>query len=494
MADLNIQPVATQIRPVQPMSLADMVAMARGVQAYQQEQQVNPLLLQLRQQEARTGQIALGLEEQKNIERQGLQKFFANPENFQTDGRIDINKINAAVPRIAPLTGAEVTRTYSDLSKAQSQAIEAKQNLTQGQLARFGGAAFVLGRSDTKTHEAYNKAFDDVASFYPDDPNVKKLADAYKVILGKVPASMLPDAAVKGAQTLLPPATLQEAFRPTVTATAEGRTLTMQPQPGVTPPSVTVGTAGGLQPAAAPSPAGPARQVAPGMSLPYPVRSAAQPFMYEPNEQEDQKTGITYRSNLQDAQSSLISSKRNTEEVVKQAKKIEGQIFNKEGGLLAQAEQKARLAIGSAEYDMLAKDLANMALSNAKALGSLGTTVAGLNMQEVANGTIKVPPGVLVNIARRVQADQLNIDMQARGAQQFSSRFGDNNLRMFRDTWARNGESKIFEAMTLMNEISDVEKLNKELKRLFPNPKEYETFGKKYRNIKSLTETGVTKE
>lgn len=51
MADFNVQPIATQIRPVQPMSLADMVNLARGVQAYQQAQQMNPVELQTAQQQ-----------------------------------------------------------------------------------------------------------------------------------------------------------------------------------------------------------------------------------------------------------------------------------------------------------------------------------------------------------------------------------------------------------------------------------------------------------
>ena len=51
MADFNIQPVATQIRPVQGASLADMVNIARGAQAYQQAQQINPVELQTAQQQ-----------------------------------------------------------------------------------------------------------------------------------------------------------------------------------------------------------------------------------------------------------------------------------------------------------------------------------------------------------------------------------------------------------------------------------------------------------
>ena len=51
MADFNIQPVAGQIRPVQGASLADMVNIARGAQAYQQAQQINPVELQTAQQQ-----------------------------------------------------------------------------------------------------------------------------------------------------------------------------------------------------------------------------------------------------------------------------------------------------------------------------------------------------------------------------------------------------------------------------------------------------------
>jgi len=44
MADFS--PVASQIKPPQPMSLADMVNLAGGIQSYQQAQQINPLAVQ----------------------------------------------------------------------------------------------------------------------------------------------------------------------------------------------------------------------------------------------------------------------------------------------------------------------------------------------------------------------------------------------------------------------------------------------------------------
>ena len=57
MADLRIEPVGAQIQPVQPMSLAQMVDMAKGAQAYQQAQQMNPLAIQKAQADVQTSQI-----------------------------------------------------------------------------------------------------------------------------------------------------------------------------------------------------------------------------------------------------------------------------------------------------------------------------------------------------------------------------------------------------------------------------------------------------
>jgi hypothetical protein len=127
-------------------------------------------------------------------------------------------------------------------------------------------------------------------------------------------------------------------------------------------------------------------------------------------------------------------------------------------------------------------------------MGGVGNTVAGLDMQAVANGTVKVPTSVLINIARRVQADQTNIDMQANGAQKFAEKFGDNNMKAYQQVWNKNADSKIFEAMNIVKDVTDPNVLDKELNRLFPKPAEREQFLKKYRNLKQLSETGVVRD
>jgi len=501
MADINpITPVATGINPPQQMSLGDMMNVARQGQAFRQAEQVNPLALQQQAQATRTGQIALSVEEQKNIERQNMQMFFADPNNFQTEGRIDINKINAAVPKIAPLTGPDYVSKMSTLSTAQTEALKAKQNLTQDQRQLVGSTLGLLGRAGVTDPNVAIKELQMLVQQNPDNMDLKNLVEKsyMPVFTGMQAGPQVADSLVKASQAILTPTQQQTQLAPSVQVTAEGKTITTQPSVGTAPPTATVGIAGGMQggapsanaPATGVTPIGAGTEVAPGMRVPYPVRRADQPYIKEPTEEKDQAAGADYRNNLVSGQIGLAQGRRNVEEVIQQANKIGEQLYFEKGGIPGKIEQKIRSAIGSEQYDMLAKDLANMAITNSKAMGSVGGTVAGLDMAAVANGTVKVPPEVLVKIARRVQADQTNLDMQANGAQKFYQQFGDNNMKAYQQAWNANADTKIFEAMNITREITDPAKQKAELNRLFPNPTQFKEFLKKYQNIKKLSETG----
>lgn len=588
MADINpITPVATGIQPPQQMSLGDMMNLARGSQAYQQAEQVNPYLAQQAQQQTRTGQIALSVEEQKNKERLEMQKFFSDPANFQTDGRIDINKINAEVPKYAPLTGADYISKMSTLSTAQTEALKAKQNLTQDQRALVSSALGAAGRFGVDDPIVVNQELQHLIATNPNNVDLKNLVEkSYVPIFSQMQKGpAVTDALIKASQAIMTPIQQHAAFAPQVGTLATGaeikQTVTT-PSYGTTPPNIKVGEtlaysqlppgsrmtdtgtkdlnnnsifnvfdANGraigqttvpagvaeeklpgavpatTQPAGAVEVGGPVTQnqvvgtpisaaapmlsnapvrlpvgptaetqikagteVAPGMRLPYTVRSASQPYIKEPTEEKDQTAGADYRNNLVNAQMGLTQGRRNVDEVIQQAQKIGQQLYFEKGGIPGQIEQKIRNAFGSDQYDMLAKDLANMAITNSKAMGSVGGTVAGLDMAAVANGTTKVPPDVLVKIARRVQSDQTNLDMQANGAQKFSEKYGDNNMKAYQQAWNANADSKIFEAMNITRSEADPAKQKAELNRLFPNPNQYKDFLKKYQNIKKLSETG----
>lgn len=217
------------------MSLGDMMNLARGAQAYQQAEQMNPLLLQQQQQVTGTGQIALTLEQQKERERMAMQQFLAKPENYQTNGRIDIDKLNSVVPTLAPLTGSDYIQKFTTLGTAQTQAIEAKQGLTQQQRNMIAQRFSILGRLGIQDKSAYLAEMDLLKKENPDNPDLAKLIDAYKVTWNDIPSGpQLPSMAIAGANTLLSPAQQQEAFAPRAgTATTGAATF-----PTVTRPSV----------------------------------------------------------------------------------------------------------------------------------------------------------------------------------------------------------------------------------------------------------------
>lgn len=474
MADLQIAtPVASQIKPVQGMSLGEMMNFARGAQAYQ------------------TGDIALSLEQQKQKERQGVTDWMQNPENWQTDGRMDINKVNAGLPKIAPLTGADWITKLTTLGQSQTQAEKAIQDMTTSQREVVSSGLSALGYQGAKDPAVYQNFLDNVEKQYQNIPSMKNLVQSFRTQLGMVsnPES-LPQLAIGAANQMMTAPTQQQLLAPTVT-TQDGRTVITQPSVAGGTPKATIGIAGGIQQApATPSTPIAGTQIAPGMRVPYPVRSASQPYIPEPSEASDQTAGEAYRTSLVNRQSNLVTDRRNVEEALKTAQNLESQLYRKEGGVLQNIERSVRMAINSDEYKLLSKDLANLQISNMRALGNVGNTVAGIDLTRVANGDETIPPKVLQQIIRRTQADMTNIDMQAKGAQIFKQQYGDNNMKAFQQAWNANADSKIFEAMNIVRDIDDPVQRNKELNKLFPSQKLHSEFLTKYRNLKKLSETG----
>lgn len=433
MADFNIQPVGTQIRPVQPMSLADMVNMARGVQAYQQAEQINPLELQKSKIETEVAQETA----QPKIRKAGAEATTAEIGSQAAQIRFANDQITGIANRLTPLIN-------------DRDVIAAEQNPLNHDNKKL------LGRVNEYIQEQ-GKA------------------------LG-IPADRLQELGAPYLQNAEQnPAQFRDFLKQKLLTTLDqGARVTALGNVGVS-----------AQPQNAPTQLGAVPEnIGTKMNLIYPKRTGAQAYIPEPSEVADLSKGQEYRSRLVNAQTNLAQNRRNVQEVIQQANKIGQDLYFEKGGLPGKIEQKIRTAIGSAEYDMLAKDLANMALSNTQAMGGVSNTVAGLDMQQVANGTIKVPLEVLVKIARRVQADQTNLDMQANGAQTFSQKFGDNNMKAYQQAWNANADTKIFEAMNIIQDVSDPKQREKELDQLFPDAKKRQEFLIKYKNLKKLSETG----
>ena len=485
MADLSVTPVATQIKPVQGPSLADMMNIARGAQQYQQAVQINPLELQQKQQATRTGEIALSVEEQRDKERLNMQRVMTDPSLYTTDGKYDPDKAAAIATKVAPLTGLSYLKDLAGSFGAQ-ETFKTSQIGTESSKFDFANKQ-TIGIANRLTPLINNPLIISAEQ----NPNAVNKEQLHSVLKGyaEEQANALGIPKDKASQLIQPyldqaeknPAGMRQYLKDKLLTTLD------QGSRATTLGGVGVSTAPTQQ---APQAVGAGTEVAPGMRVPYPVRSASQSYIPEPTEAKDQASGQAYRDSLVSAQTGLAQNRRNVEEVIQQANKIGSELYFSKGGVAGQVEQKIRTAIGSEQYDMLAKDLANMALSNTKAMGGVGNTVAGLDMQAVANGTTKVPPDVLVKIARRVQADQTNLDMQANGAQQFSQRYGDNNMKAYQQAWNANADTKIFEAMNIIRDQTDPTKQKAELNRLFPNPSQYKDFLTKYQNIKKLSESG----
>jgi len=224
MADVNysiappqLTPIANMIQPPPRTSLGDAVNLASGIQAYKQ------------------GQISLTLEQQKQEERQRLQEYLSRPENFQTEGRIDINKLNEEIPKIAPLTGADWMQKFTTLNNAQTTALQASQNLTQTQREMVASRLAIMGRLGVNEKDAYISELDQLVKENPNNKDLKSLVGAYKTTLDVLPKDAnISQLAIAGANSLLSPAQQQQTFAP-VPGTANTGAATFQT---ITRPSV----------------------------------------------------------------------------------------------------------------------------------------------------------------------------------------------------------------------------------------------------------------
>lgn len=119
MADLSLTPVATQIKPVQGASLADMMNIARGAQAYQQAAQTNPLELQRIQAEAN---VATGTEAPRiKSSQQAAETATVGTESAKLD--FATKQVNAVAGRLTSLINNPLIIT----AEQNPQAVDATQ-------------------------------------------------------------------------------------------------------------------------------------------------------------------------------------------------------------------------------------------------------------------------------------------------------------------------------------------------------------------------------
>jgi len=208
----NFTDVASKIQPPQGMTLADMLNVARGAQAYQQAQQINPLALQQQQQATQSGAVDLTQKQQGFKESQQLQNYFSNPENYMKNGKIDIETLNRDVPKIAPLTGADYVAKLTTLAKEQTNAAKAKQELTQDQRKIISSPLSILGRMKVTDPNVYKEELENIRLQNPENESLHRLIDSYIKVIDTAHPNQLPTLAIKSSQSLLTPTEQEEKF------------------------------------------------------------------------------------------------------------------------------------------------------------------------------------------------------------------------------------------------------------------------------------------
>ena len=230
--------------------------------------------------------------------------------------------------------------------------------------------------------------------------------------------------------------------------------------------------------------------------LSYPIRQAGQAYTALPQEEDERKVGTTSKTALIARQSELPASRRNVDEVIKKAMELEKSAFAPTSGVLGSIERNLSTFLGTEQgirYKELSKDLANAAIANIKATGGSMDTVAGQQLQRMANGDETYPPKVLIEIARRTQADMTALDSKATAIKKFSDKFGDQNLKSFEQMWSKNADPKIFQAMNIFNDprMSKEEKAKARDELLGTDKNQLRIFNEQYNNVKKLEQTGT---
>ena len=503
-------PVFTDYPTTKQTSLNDILGPLSSMQQYQQAKQLNPIQLQAAQ---------LQLEQAQKM----------NPLTLQSK-QMEIDQAQKMNPLEVFAKQLSTTKSAGTLPSEITQSQEAaKQSQIATQEKQFG------------YDKNYNDEINKIIGGYINDPDLKSknpqevarvVKDAEEQVKRLVKSD--PDGEFKTEmrfapiknliaqgkhdkvdqvfknliQTGISPTSQQQLQTPQLTSVG-GAPATFNPATGSAAP-LNINQPQGLpqgQPQSGPLPPGFGMpQGMPGgspqgvtptqMSLPYPVRRAGDIRPLAPNEDVDTTKGAAYRNSLTTRQTDLSTSRRNLDEVLAQADKIAKEStkfmgFDTATGTLGSLSRGYASVVGDPKYKQLSKDLANVQIANIQAQGGSMDTVAGQQLQKMANGDETYPPDVLKNIARRTYADVQNLDMQATAASKFAQKYGDNNLNAFKRMWSQNADSKVFEAITIFENVKDKAERNKAINDLLgSNPQARQQFYNKYNNIKKLTETG----
>lgn len=229
----------------------------------------------------------------------------------------------------------------------------------------------------------------------------------------------------------------------------------------------------------------------PGFEIPYrkPVGGVINPQMMTDQFKTDETSGGKYRQDLAKARMTVPAGLRNVDEVLRGAAEL-AKTVDFTTGKPAEIERAVRQFFGDERYKELSKNIANTQIALASAQGASTDSMRELISR--ATGDETYPPKVLLSIASRLRGELKGLDLEAQAAQKFSTKFGDANLPAFRNEWAKNADTRVFEAMSIMDSRMDKAAREKALDKILPtNREDLIDFQRRYKNLESLYKTGT---
>jgi hypothetical protein len=458
---------------------------------------LNPLALE-------KAQIENQVLKQTNDERLKMQDFIQNPDNWQTDGIMDLKKINR-LGEIAPLTGPARIKELTGLHTDQSTASKARQDLNEQQRAKVANVKSALGFAGVNDPKQVIKAYQGFIDRSPNDPEIHTLLNAEIKLLNRASAG---DHITKDLMTeagmALPQETQRTTFaqKPGLVSVGGGTAETLTTPAGIGGQAPSTKFTGNVEPnilgpnlveingikyVAMPSktPGGQptlTRMGAEGEAGAPQVQSQGQPNALQTNVQqrpplvvEDMpvpKGGIPQLNTFQQARlesgTNLIkqsveaaNAATEGEETSRQVKKFMGATA---GSAPGQFLRKAgKWVAGDPQLEQLAKNLADLHLRNLKTMGA--KTDQGDADVKAAGANVDLTREGLQGIMDRTDASNTAVKAFQKGLKRYTDQ-GLNGIvhaDKFKEAWGDNYDVRVMKAMNI--ERSNMPKAQKDLER-----------------------------
>lgn len=417
------------------------------------------------------GGIQLQKETQANNERIALQKFMSTPDNFQTNGEIDLDKVNKSIPAIAPMTGADTIAKLTTLANAQTGSKEAKLKLANERREVVAGPYGVLGRAGVQDPQAYIAEGEKLKSQFPDDPNIAKLVDSYNTVLKMLPAGPgVAKAAITASQSIMTPTQQQEALSPKASLQATGGALTeIVTQPAVGGEQPAVMRTGRELPLTVPVTERSTVSINPVTQSPMVTRKDAQGNVVAveqpgksavpqlaPGEAEEIPVRTRERVAVNAAASQVPTQHFNNQQIIKLAPEaITGTGSGAWTKLMTANGVQWLPGDEAGNTQRLMHFMALQSQANAQAMGA-GTDAARA-ISEQATGTVEWDPKAIVSTAKVNDALSTGVELFNQGMEAAIKKAGGNVLakRDFQNQWSQNFDVR---AMQLHNAIEQDDK------------------------------------